>query len=314
MRIVWVGFHREGLSALEGLLEDGADISAVITLAPDERSKRSAAADYWALCSRYLVPLYTVRNINDPDAICLLRDLRPDVVFVIGWSQLVHTEALSVPRLGMIGAHASLLPHNRGSAPVNWALIRGEKTTGNTLLWLDEGVDSGDIIDQVEIPITPFDTCATLYERVAETNRTMILKAVEMLSTGGGRTGRKAVGGREPLPRRRPEDGLVDWTRPAGDVYNFIRALTRPYPGAFTYLDGQKVMIWSAALLPVKTRLGPPGGILGPVYSPKEEACGRLVACGAGAVVVLELETADGICSGRCLAEADGIARSFANE
>jgi methionyl-tRNA formyltransferase len=96
------------------------------------------------------------------------------MVFVIGWTQILRPETLKLATIGMIGAHASLLPHNRGRAPINWALIRGEKQTGNSLIWLAEDVDSGDIIDQTVIPISPYDTCASLYTRVGESNKEMI--------------------------------------------------------------------------------------------------------------------------------------------
>ncbi|MEM6325503.1 MAG: methionyl-tRNA formyltransferase [Bacteroidota bacterium] len=294
MRVAWVGFHREGIPALRGVLEAGHDVVGVLTLTAEQAGKRSASADYSALCDAHNVPLHPIRHVNDPGSLALLREMAPDVLFVIGWSQILAPEVLAVPSIGTVGAHASMLPHNRGSAPINWALIRGETEAGNSLMWLAPGVDTGDLIDQMAFPITPYDTCATLYDHVAETNRAMILRLLDRLAKGE-RPGRPQDHTDEPLlPRRRPADGLVDWSQPAPQVYDFIRALTRPYPGAFSHLGGQTYQIWKAALLPsAMAASGVPGEVLGPVVSPDPAACGIAVACGTGAVVLLELEDAD---------------------
>src|SRR6266700_3070083 len=195
MRFGWVGCHVEGLSALEAL--------------------RSGAVDYAPLCVRYGIPLARVGNINEPDGLAALRTLDADVVFVIGWSQILRPAALQLARTGMIGAHASLLPQLRGSAPINWALIRSERQTGNSLIWLAQDVDRGAIIDQTAFCITPYDTCASLYERVAASNRDMLLRLVPRL-LAGEHPGRVQPAGDEPvLPRRRPADGRIDWRQPS---------------------------------------------------------------------------------------------------
>lgn len=295
MRFAWIGFHAEGIPALEALLAAQAPIATIITLTPDTRARRAAGADYRPLAERYGVPLHEVSDINGEEARRVLFELQPDVVFVIGWHQILKGETLRLARIGMVGAHASLLPHNRGSAPINWSIIRGESRTGNSLIWLAEDVDSGDVIDQTEFPITPYDTCATLYEKVAASNRAMLLRLVPRL-LAGQRPGRRQLLTDVPVnPRRRPKDGLVDWTQPSRNVYDFIRALTRPYPGAFSMLDGQTWKIWQAALAPA--RCAPeaqPGDLVGPVVSPVSAACGQLVACGEGALILLELEAPDG--------------------
>jgi methionyl-tRNA formyltransferase len=316
MRFAWVGVHAEGIPALEALLDAGAPVSGVLTLTPELAAKRSAAANYFPVCARYGVPLHYIPDINAPRAVGILRDLKPDVVFVIGWHQIVRPATLRLARVGMVGAHASLLPHNRGSAPINWALIRGERETGNTLFWLTEDVDAGSIIDQTAFPITPYDTCATLYQQVAMSNRDMLLRLVARL-LGGERPGRPQPAIDEPvLPRRRAADGLVSWARfSAHGLYDFIRALTRPYPGAFSTLDGRRWLLWRAALPPNETaRAAPPGTVLGPVVGPVEEACGQLVTCATGAVILLEVEDADGrVLCGRALSEQPWAGRRWAD-
>ncbi len=312
MRLGWIGCHLEGIPALSGLLEAGAPLQGVITLKPDLAARRSGAADYTALCRRFHVPLYEVANINDPAARELLRTLALDVVFVIGWSQILAPETLTAARIGMIGAHASLLPRNRGSAPINWALIRGECSGGNSLIWLAESVDAGDLIDQTEFPITPYDTCATLYEHVAASNRGMILRLLPRLLRGERPGTPQLRGNGAVLARRRPADGLIAWDQGARAVYNFVRALTRPYPGAFSWLDGRRWIVWHAALVPGDAAAAVPGEILGPMLSPVEQACGQVVACSSGAVVLLQLEADDGeVLEGRRLADQPWIGRRW---
>lgn len=315
LRLGWIGFHMEGIPALQALLSQGIHLEGVITLNEEAIAKRSGLGDYASVVHDYRVPLHKVRSINDEESIALLKQMSLDLAFVIGWSQILRPETLATARIGMIGAHASLLPHNRGSAPINWAVIRGEKTTGNSLIWLSDSVDEGQIIDQVEFPITMYDTCATLYRRVAESNRQMILRALPRLFAGE-RIGWPQPHTDEPiLPRRRPADGLIDWTVDARAVYDFVRALARPYPGAFSWLDGKRWLIWNCALLPqVSLRGLRPGEIIGPVFCPEQSACGQMVACGEGAVVLSELEGPTGeILGGSALSDQCWKGKIWAN-
>jgi methionyl-tRNA formyltransferase len=317
LRIGWIGFHTEGCLALEAILAAGWRIEAVITLAEEQLAKRSGAFSYEDICRRYKAPLHKIRHINDPESVDLLRRLALDVVFVIGWSQIAGPEAMQTATLGMIGAHASVLPHNRGGAPVNWAILRGETEGGNTLIWLNNKVDEGEIIDQTAFPITPYDTCASVYEKVAQSNRDMILRLLPKLAAGQ-RPSRPQPHTDDPvLPRRRPDDGRIDWSKSGIEVYNFIRGITRPYPGAFSWLDGRRYFIWNAALLP-----GEPypratcGSVLGPFVSHHPTlACGQVVACGTGAIVVLEVESPDGtIVKGPALSAADWTGKAWSHE
>ncbi len=297
MRLGWIGCHREGIAALRGLLERGVGLAGIVTLDAEQARKRSGSGRdaYRAVSREFGVPLYEVASINSRTGVAMMEKLGLDLVFVIGWSQILRPRVLQTLAVGAIGAHASLLPCNRGRAPINWALIKGDRQTGNTLMWLADEVDTGDIIDQRVIPISPYDTCESLYERVAESNREMILAALPGLLRGQ-RPGRPQPAGEgNLLPGRRPEDGLLDWGQESESIYNFVRALTRPYPGAFAYLAGQRWFIWRCALLPGNlTEDHGPGQIIGPVFSPDPAACGQQVACGRGSVVLLEAERAGG--------------------
>lgn len=306
LRIGWMSHHVEGVKPLKAILTAGFSIQAIITLQDDLMARKSGAADFTGIAAKHGVLLHHVRNANDPTSIELLNDLNLDVLFVIGWSQILHTPALRSAKLGCFGAHASLLPANRGSAPINWALIKGESKTGNTLMQLSKEIDGGDILAQQPIAISQFDNVATLYDRVAETNCEMILELLQDLATGKPLKVRQQSDQGSPLlPRRRPEHGVLDWEQPSRKVYDFIRALTHPYPGAFSVANGARVVIWRSALLPVNGLLAEPGTVLGSMVSDSLDACGLVVACSEGAIVLLEIEDADGkVWSGRKLAQS----------
>jgi methionyl-tRNA formyltransferase len=316
MKIGWIGFHMEGVPAFESVLKNGYNIEALITLNKKEKTKKSGIGNYEEICQKYDVPIYRVSNINSDNSIEILNELSLDIVFVIGWSQIIGKQAMNKVSIGMIGAHASLLPNNKGSAPVNWSIIKGDTKTGNTLIWFDEKVDRGDIIDQREIIITKYDTCNSVYKKVAFTNKDMILEVLPKLLSGDKPGYPQPEIEEDLLPRRRPEDGLINWNQSKEDVYNFIRALTRPYPGAFSILLGEKWYIWEASLIDFDFDIdAEPGEIVGKMVSPNEKACGILVACENGIINLLELENEKGeILNGQELSESKWEGLVFKNE
>jgi methionyl-tRNA formyltransferase len=305
MRIGWIGFHMEGMPALRAALEAGFPIVGIVTLSGAAAARRSGAQDYSKIGREFGIPVFEVDDVNAEPGLTTLAGLGLDLAFVIGWTQIVGPSARRLIPQGLVGAHASALPHNRGRAPVNWALIRGEQETGNTLQWLGDAVDGGDVIDMTRIGITPYDSCHSIYEQVAESNRDMILRLLPKLLNGERPATPQANSDEPLLPRRRPADGLLDWTAGSACVYNFVRALTRPYPGAFSWLQGQRWTIWSCALQPPRAAAdGPPGEVIGPVVSHVEEACGQAVWCGEGAITLLEVEGEDGhVLKGRQLSD-----------
>jgi methionyl-tRNA formyltransferase len=292
MKIGWIGFHYEGLLAFENILKLGYKIEIFLTLKKENLVKKSGYSNaYEFYCKKYNIPVIYVENVNNPEIASLLKKMKLDVIFVIGWGQILSSTLLKIPKYGMIGAHASLLPENKGSAPINWSIIKGEPKTGNSLIKLNPGVDEGDIIDQQEFDITPFDTCKTLYDKVAETNKIMIQKALESLVLGKLLTHPQLKIRGTVLPRRKPSDGKIDWSKNSYEIYNFIRALTEPYPGAFSYIAGEKWIIWNASLIPL-TNLNEykHGQIIGQVINNKEEACGKLIACENGFIIIHSMQ------------------------
>lgn len=216
----------------------------------------------------------------------LFKRWQPDVLLILGWYHLIPSKVLAFPPLGCIGIHASLLPKYRGMAPINWAIINGERETGISLFYLDAGVDTGDIIAQSLIGITDNDDCATIYEKVTLKSIDLLRQYLPMVATRTAPRMAQDESNASQYPRRRPEDGEIDWQVPAVQIYNFIRAQTRPYPGAYTLIGGRKLILW-------KTRVGgdPKETIVpGELFVSGGQACMR---AGEGSVELLEVQWAD---------------------
>jgi len=247
-RVIFVGAVHEAVPALNALLDSGAEIAEVVTLPPERSAGTSGFVDLEPLAQAHDIPVRYCANINSAESVQRVRQLRPDLMVVTGWTRLLSAELLSVPLRGVIGFHASLLPRYRGRAPVNWAILRGEPVTGNTMMYLNAGTDTGDIIDQQTVQITPDDTCATVYARVGDAGAEMLRRHLPALLDGTAPRRPQDHGDGSLLPKRTPEMGITDWNRPARSVHDWIRALTSPYPGAFSFIAGRKLMLWASAV------------------------------------------------------------------
>jgi methionyl-tRNA formyltransferase len=249
-RVMFVGAVHEAVPALRVLLDSDAEVIEVVTLLAERAGGTAGFVDLEPLASAGGIPVRRVANINSAESIDHARRLRPDLIVVTGWTRLLSSELLAVPRRGCVGFHASLLPRHRGRAPVNWAILRGETETGNTMMFLDAGADTGDIIDQRPVRIEPSDTCATVYDKVGAAGADMLRRQLPALLDGTAPRRPQRHDGEAPLPKRTPAMGITNWNRPARAVHDWVRALTEPYPGAFTFLDDTQVMLWSSAVPP----------------------------------------------------------------
>jgi methionyl-tRNA formyltransferase len=247
-RVIFVGTVHEAVPALGVLLDSGVEITEVVTLPAERAASTSGFVDLEPLARAHAIEVRRCADINSADSVRHVRELRPDLMVVTGWTRLLSAELLGVPPRGVVGFHASLLPRYRGRAPVNWAILRGEARTGNTMMYLDAGTDTGDIIDQQAVPIGPDDTCATVYAKVGEAGADMLGRHLRALLDGTAPRRPQGPADGPPLPKRTPGMGITDWNRPARAVHDWIRALTWPYPGAFGFLAGRKIMLWASAL------------------------------------------------------------------
>ena len=317
MRITWISNHKEGVLAFNSVLNTDNKINAFITLSDASFAKRSAGTrKYRDFCKKYNIPYFEVDTIKGDEAYKIVYDAHPDLMIVLGWSEILPERLLLIPTIGTIGTHAAMLPHNRGSAPINWSLINGEKRTGNTMMWLTPEVDSGAIIDQIPFDISIYDTCDTLYDKVAKTNEIMILRLLDSLKNGIKPVlNIQNVTDEELLPRRRPKDGLINWNSSGIVLYNFIRALTKPYPGAFTYLCGKKVIIRDVSILPInsKTNNINPGQIVGNVYGPNKENNGIVVGTETDMILITKISINGKVYKGKRINKLE-LKGAFANE
>ncbi len=288
-RVVFVGSSVWGLQSLETLwsLPEIEVVGAVTNPEVFQISYRPSGvrnvnhADVAGACEARGTPVYLMgaaEKMTSPALREALVAWSPQLVFVMGWYHMVPKTLRDLaPTLGV---HFSLLPDYAGGAPLVWALINGETETGATLFQFERGVDTGPIYDQVSVPIEPRDTIATLYPRVGEASLSMLRRALPEIAAGRlvGRPQPEA--GRRQFPQRGPEDGEIDWTWDAQRVDAFVRAQTRPYPGAFTRWGGAPVHIWVAR--PGDAEASQPPGTF--------ESGGEtlVVHCGRGTLVVSE--------------------------
>ncbi|MGD8451511.1 MAG: methionyl-tRNA formyltransferase [Phycisphaerae bacterium] len=266
MRTLFIGGTRRGHAALAALLAQHADVCGVISLEQHAHETERYEEPMRSLAAQAGAPCYETRWLKDRDYAALLRDdLRPDVAFVVGCRVVIPPEVYEVPPRGTLAVHDSLLPANRGFAPLNWALLNGADHTGVTLFCLSERTDAGDIVSQERVPIGPDDTAPQVYERVCAATVRLVCAAHQTLLAGElPRIAQDESAATWCCPRT-PEDGLIDWSAPTARVYNQVRALTRPYPGAFTYHDGRRLYVWRARpLADAPTYAGRvPGAVVG---------------------------------------------------
>ena len=280
-RALFLGSKRIGLKALQSLTAIRGCVVGAVTI-DDLPDDRSVLPEFRSYCEGVGLSLSV---INTPSELSgLIQRYSPQFVLVVGWYWIIDADLLNSAPGGFVGVHASLLPKYRGHAPLVWAMLRGEEQTGVSLFYFDQGIDTGDIVDQISFPIGNHEMIADILLKAETATVELITNyARDLLSgTAPRRKQNHALATYGSL--RRPEDGRINWNQSAKDLYNFVRAQTRPYPGAFTHLpDGKRVQIWRASLFPY-----PYYGIPGLVG--QKHGDGVVVACGEGALVIQECE------------------------
>jgi methionyl-tRNA formyltransferase len=275
------------------------EVVGIFTLDESLSKTKARFAPLGLVAGRHGVPVQQISDVNEPSVVAALREMRPDVIFEIGWSQKIGRGVLDIPPLGCIGIHDSLLPNAQGAASINWALIWGEHTWGVSLFYLAEEFDKGDIIGQRAYEITDEDDINTVFDR-ADANAVDLLR--EMLPRIHDGTAPRVPQNSALVTktyRRTSQDGLIDWSKGNREVYNLVRALKKPYPPAFTFLRGQKVLVLDARVNDVPS---PGAGVIGEVTS-----AGMMVGTSYGSLLVSALQAKGGD-------ELDAIAFSKAHQ
>jgi methionyl-tRNA formyltransferase len=236
-----------GLSCMEAIYDARGHLNVAITLPDDRAANKSGRVYLDAFCAKHAIPLVKSPNVNDDMIVEAIKSHDIDWLFIIGWSQIARADVLAAPKEGVLGMHPTLLPIGRGRAAIPWAILKGLDKTGVTLFKMDGGVDTGDIIAQHEIAMEPLIDAATLYARVDEAHTALMREVFPKLKVGElvaiPQDDRLAT----EWPGRKPEDGRIDLNGSVHEAERLVRAVTRPYPGAFVDTDGRRLIVWKAA-------------------------------------------------------------------
>jgi methionyl-tRNA formyltransferase len=284
---VLFAYQEMGYACLETLLAMGAPIAAMFTHRDDPHEEI-----WWRSCAdlakRHAVPVFFAEEIDD-GWIARIAALNPAVTYSFFYRNLLPQRLLDCARLGAYNLHGALLPKYRGRASVNWVLVNGESRTGVTLHHMVTRADAGDIVAQRAVNIEDSDTALTLYRKLVPLGAELIRQYHPLIVAGCAPRHAQDLAAGSYFGRRRPEDGRIDWRWPARRIFNLVRAVTHPYPGATCMLGGRKLFIWQAAIAVESGSLGEAGEIIA------EHAGGAIeVAAGAGSVLVLRAQLEGG--------------------
>ncbi len=245
MRAIAFAYHNMGIVGIRALLSHGFEVPMVFSHADDPKENHwfGSVAEF---CRKRGVRVHLPADVNAPPWPEEIRAARPDLLFSFYYRSMLGTEILSIPRLGAMNLHGSLLPKYRGRAPVNWVLVKGETVTGVTLHFMTEKPDAGDIVGQAPVPIAFEDTALTLFGKMEKAAEGLLGELLPRIAAGDIPRRPNEIAKGSYFGGRRPEDGRIDWAQPAVAIYNLVRAVTRPYPGAFSHLAGEKLLVWRA--------------------------------------------------------------------
>lgn len=289
MRIVFMGTPDFAVAALEALHEAGHDIVGVYTRmdTPKNRGMKMLPPPVKVKALEYGIPVFQPKNLRGTDTQQQLRDLAPEVIVVAAYGRLLPQAVLDIPKHGCLNIHASLLPKYRGASPINACILHGEKKAGVTIMQMDAGLDTGDMLLPVATEMLPDESCGSLHDRLAVIGGEAIVKALDLLEKGELKGRPQPETGFTYAPMIQTADCRIDFTKPAAEVSCTIRAYD-PVPGAFSSLGGDKMKLFAASLEQAEDACGEPGTIL------KNDKKGIVVACGQGTVRIGMVQGAGG--------------------
>lgn len=277
-RCVLFAYHEMGYACMEALLKLGAPIAALFTHRDDQHEEiwwRSCAE----LAARHGIPAHT--GAVDAEMEEKVRAPNPSIIYSFSYRHLIPESVLALAPLGAYNLHPSLLPAYRGRAPVNWMLVNGEREAGVTLHHMVARADAGDIVGQRAVAIDDSDNALTLYRKLVPLGVALIEEMHPKIVAGTAPRRKMDIAKGSYFGRRRPEDGRIDWRWPARRIFNLVRAVTHPYPGAFCFVGGRKLLVWEAKIGAENGTRGEPGRMV------REAADGAVeIAAGEGSVIV----------------------------
>lgn len=286
MKIVYMGTPDFAVPALAALAESGYEVAGVVTQPdkPKGRSKTLVPTPVKEEALKHGIPVYQPKKVREPEFVETLKEIGPDIIIVAAFGQIIPKEILDMPEFGCINIHASLLPKYRGAAPIQQAVINGDKEAGVTIMKMGIGLDTGDMISQASVPLAEDETGGNLFDRLADLGADLLVKTLPSIFD------RTAV--YEPQPEESPtpyvgmitkQMGLLDFHKDAEELERLIRGMD-PWPSAYTFLNGKSLKVWKAAVEQKVSGSEEPGTI---VNTDKE---GIHVACGQDRLVLKEIQ------------------------
>ena len=304
MKIVFMGTPDFAVGTLHALAESEHEILAVVTQ-PDKPKGRGKALQPTPVkeeAMRYGIPVYQPKKVREEEFQVVLRELNPDLIVVVAFGQLIPKSILELPRYGCVNVHASLLPKYRGAAPIQWAVINGEKESGVTIMKMDEGLDTGDMIAKTVVPLAADETGGSLFDKLSQVGAQLLLDTIPALEEG------TVVCEKQPEESPTPyaamlnkKMGLIDWSQDASVIECLVRGLN-PWPSAYTYLKGKTLKIWQAKVVE-KQHEEEPGTII------EVDKKHLVVACKTNALLIERLQL-----EGKKQMETEAFLRGYAIE
>ena len=290
MRAIFMGTPDFSVPVLTAMKEAGHDMLAAVTQPdkPKGRGKEMQMTPVKAKALELGIPVLQPKRVRDPEFVEQLRELKPDVMVVVAFGQILTKEVLEVPKYGCINVHASLLPMYRGAAPIQYVILNGEKETGVTTMFMDEGLDTGDMLLKTVVPITADETGGTLHDKLSAAGAELLIRTLEQMEAGTLRripqTGETCYVG-----TLKKSMGEMDWSRPAEELERQVRGLN-PWPSAYTFLNGKTLKIWKAEVRHTEA--------VSSQEAEEPEALADRKSCGSVIVISrdsIQVQTGDGI-------------------
>lgn len=248
MKIVFMGTPDFAVPALKALAESEKHEVSLVVTQPDRprgRSGKPAPSDVKLCAEQYGIPVFQPEKVREEAAVERLRRENADIFVVAAFGQLLPKTILEMPRFGCINIHGSLLPAYRGAAPVQWAVLDGQKEAGDTIMQMNEGLDTGDILMQESIPLSADETAGSLYDKLSSMGGPLLLKALDAIEAGTVTPVPQEDSGTHYAKMLRKEMGNIDWTKSAEEIGRLVRGLN-PWPSAYTHWNGKMLKIWMA--------------------------------------------------------------------
>jgi methionyl-tRNA formyltransferase len=241
-RAVVFGYHDVGVRCLKTLISGGVDVPLVVTVA-DDPNETQWFGSVAATAAEYGIVAITPADANTPELQRSVADVQPDFIFSFYYRSMLGTPLLNIARRGALNMHGSLLPRYRGRAPVNWAILHGERETGATLHYMVDRADAGEIVDQLAVPILRDDDAREVFAKVSVAAETILARSLPGLIAGTAPRRPQPIEPGQYFGRRRPEDGRIDWSWPAARIHDLVRAVAPPFPGAFADVQDQRWLV-----------------------------------------------------------------------